>query len=257
MQLGFIGTGAITSAMVTGLCAPNGAGHQIRLSPRNATVAADLARRYPGVAVAYSNQDVLDGCEVVVLAVRPPMARGVLAELRFRPEHRVISVMAGLARRQIAGLVAPAAQVTRAVPLPAAAERRSPTAIFPPDPVVAALFAPLGSTAEVETEDEFEALSAATATLAAHFTFSDSVAGWLTRQGVPQAKARDYVSRMILGLAAAAVDAPERSFRELADECATPGGMNEQVLRHLMENDVFERVAEGLDGILRRVRAAP
>ena len=58
-------------------------------------------------------------------------------------------------------------------------------------------------------------------------------------------------------MAAAAVDAPERSFRELADECATPGGMNEQVLRHLMENGVFERVAEGLDGILPRVRAAP
>ncbi len=255
MQLGFIGTGAITSAMVSGLCAAD-AGQRIWLSPRNAGVAAKLAARYPGAAVAGSNQDVLDACETVVLAVRPPLARGVLAALRFRPEHRVVSVMAGLARRQLAELVAPAGQVTRAVPLPAAAERRSTTAIFPPDPVVAALFASLGSTVEVETEDEFEALAAATATLAAHFTFSDSIAAWLTRQGVPAAKARDYVAKVILGLAAAAVDAPDRSFRELAGECATPGGMNEQVLRHLTENGVFERVSEGLDGILRRVRAA-
>ena len=256
MQLGFIGTGAITSAMITGLCAADATNHRIRLSPRNATVAADLARRYPDVAVAGSNQDVLDDSEIVVLAVRPPMARDVLTGLRFRPGHCVISVIAGLALRHVAELVTPAARVTRAVPLPTAAERRSPTAIFPPDPVVAALFAPLGSTVEVGTEDEFEALAAATATLAAHFAWSESIAIWLTRQGVPQAKARDYVSRMIWGLAAAAVDAPERDFHELADECATRGGMNEQVLRYLMKSGVFERVAEGLDGILRRVRTA-
>lgn len=252
MHLGFIGTGSITSAVVTGLCAADPAAHRILLSPRNAKVAADLASRAPNVTVAGSNQDVLDASETIVLAVRPPMARGVLADLRFRPDHRVISVMAGLSRQQIAEWVAPAAHVVRAVPLPAAAKRRSPTMIFPPDAAVAALFAPLGSPVEVESEHEFEALSATTAALAAHFAFSDTLAAWLTRQGVPQAKARDYVSHMILALAADAVDAPGHDFHELANECATPGGMNEQVLRQLTEGGVFARLSEALDAILRR-----
>ena len=99
MKLGFVGTGEITSAMVTGLSSCGAAPHSIRLSPRNPAVAADLAHRFPGVSVASSNQKVLDDCETVVIAVRPQVVRNVLSELRFRPEHHVISVVAALPYR--------------------------------------------------------------------------------------------------------------------------------------------------------------
>jgi pyrroline-5-carboxylate reductase len=255
MRLGFIGCGAITGAVVAGLRAA-GLAHPILLSPRNAARAAALAARFPDVAVAGTNQAVLDGADVVVLAVRPPVAPEAVSPLCFRPDHRVISLMAGISRAGLAVLVAPAGHIVRAVPMPSAAALRSATAVFPPDPEAAGLFGPLGGAVEVETEDEFEALAAATATEAAHFAVSDAIAGWLVGQGVPEAKARDYVARMVWGLAAAAVEAPDESFSALATECATPGGMNEQVLRHLRASGVFERVGEGLDGILRRVRGA-
>ena len=45
MKLGFIGTGAITFAIVTGLRSTSSGPASILLSPRNGEVAADLASR--------------------------------------------------------------------------------------------------------------------------------------------------------------------------------------------------------------------
>lgn len=256
MQLGFVGTGEITSAIVTGLSSHEGGLHSMRLSPRNPAMAAGLARRFPGVSVASSNQDVVDCCETLVIAVRPQIARSVLSGLRFRPDHRVISVVSTLSLQSVAELVVPASRVTRAVPLPSTATRLGPTGMYPPDRVVEDLFAPLGTVFAVETEREFDALCAATATIAAYFAFTDEVASWLTRNNVPEAKARDYVARLFLGLTSMAVEAPERSFQSLANSHATAGGINEQFLRHLVEQGALKNVSGGLDAVLRRITSA-
>ncbi len=253
MKFGFVGTGAITSAMVTGLRSGVAGQCSIRLSPRSAGIAAELASRYSDVTIASSNQDVLDGSETVVLAIRPQVAQEVISELKFRADHCVISVVAGFSLRRVSGLVSPATKVTRAVPLPSVADRRGPTAIYPPDATVAALFSTLGKAFEVEGEAEFDALSTATATLASYFAFANSIASWLAGQGVPADKARDYVGRMFSGLACTAVNAPERSFEALATDHATRGGLNEQVLAHLVSRRVFETVSDGLDAVMQRV----
>ena len=143
MRLGFVGTGAITSAMVTGLSSGVAEPPAIRLSPRDPGIAADLANRFPRVSIASSNQDVLDHSAIVVLAIRPQIAPHVISELRFRPEHRVISVVSGLSLRLVSDLTTPAAKITRVVPLPSVANKRGPTAIYPPDGMVADLFAKL------------------------------------------------------------------------------------------------------------------
>jgi pyrroline-5-carboxylate reductase len=109
MRLGFLGTGAITSAMVTGLSATKGE-YAMLLSPRNAVVAADLARRFPSVAMASSNQVVVDACETVVIAVRSQIVEGVLKELRFSADRDVVGVVSGFPVARLAGLVAPALQ---------------------------------------------------------------------------------------------------------------------------------------------------
>ena len=256
MKLGFVGTGAITRAMVTGLRSSGVELPSIHLSPRNPVVAADLANRFPHVSVASSNQGVLDGCETVVLAVRPQIARNVLSELRFRPDHHVISIVSALSLVKLSALVAPAGRVTRAVPLPSAAKRRSPTAIYPRDRGAVDLFASLGTAFEVDNEEEFDALCTATAAIASYFAFADSIASWLARRQIPQGKASDYVARIFSGLADTAVEMPEGSFQSLAADHATPGGINEQVLTHLVERGTFEAVSEALDAVMVRLRGA-
>src|SRR5258708_11488148 len=145
MQLGFIGTGEITSSIVTGLSSSGVAAHAIWLSPRNSAIANALADRFRGISVASRNQEVLDHSDTIVIAVRPSATRDVLSELRFRPDHQVISLVSALSLRGLSELVAPALRIARAVPLPSTAKRLSPTAIYPPDPVAFELFAAVGT----------------------------------------------------------------------------------------------------------------
>src|SRR5262249_14739752 len=151
MKLGFVGCGTIAAAMVTGL---RGAGRSdaILLSPRNAEIAAALAEKFPGVRIAKDNQVVLDASDLVVLAVRPPILEGVLSGLRSRPDHQVLSLVATVTLDYLKSKTAPAAKVVRAVPLPSVAQRRGPTAIFPPDADIAALFDALGTAIPLKEE---------------------------------------------------------------------------------------------------------
>jgi pyrroline-5-carboxylate reductase len=253
MKIGFLGAGAITSAMVTGLKAGGRLDSSILLSPRNANVAAALADRFVGVAVAGSNQQVLDDSETVVIAVRPQVAAEVLGALRFRADHNVISLVSGLNVEKLSKLIAPATRVARAVPLPSAANGLSPTAIYPADLTAETIFSQLGAAFAVDSELKFDVLCCATATMATYFGFASGIADWLTNHGIPPEESRDYVGRLFAGMSYTTTQKPGHSFDSLAADHATKGGTNEQVLRHLRDNNVFRHLDEAMDGILRRV----
>lgn len=256
MNLGFVGTGAITSAIVTGLNASDAGRDGILVSPRNAEVAAALAARFPNVAVAASNQAVLDGSDVVMLAIRPQVTVEVLSNLEFRPNHQVISLIAITPLERVSTLVAPASKVVRAIPLPMVASRCGPTVIYPPDPMAAEIFNRLGTAVAVESGDQFSAFSTATATIASHFAFASEITEWLARHDVPRDAAYGYVATVFQGLANMAVSQPQQSFTMLSGEFATGGGTNEQVLAHLKNTGALAAVSDALDAVLQRMRAA-
>jgi pyrroline-5-carboxylate reductase len=252
VALGFVGTGTINAAMVTGLCTDPAQPYSIRVSPRNAAVAARLAARFDRVRVGASNQEVIDASDVVFLAVRPQIAADILAPLRFGPDKRIISLIATFSRQKVATLVGSVQSVTCAVPQPTVAARLSPTAIFPPDAFAAGLFDRLGTAFPATSESEFRALFATTAAMASFFSLLAALARWLTSHGVDAAIARDYVAKMFHGLA----DVPQRStldFGELAAEFKTKGGLNEQLADELAAKGVFGAFPAGLDAILARL----
>ena len=250
--LGFIGTGTITAAIVSGLRAGPEATEPICLSPRNAEVAARLATLHRGVSIAGSNQAVVDASDIVFLAIRPQIASQVLEGLRFRADQRIVSLVATFSRSRVASLVAPATTVTCAVPQPTAAQRLSPTAMFPPDPVVATLFGRVGVAFQADTEKEFRALFATTAAMASFFAFLDTLGSWLTDHQVPAATARGYVAQMFRGLSQVPLHT-SNTFAELSAEFKTRGGLNEQFARDLADHEVFRNCSAALDAILARI----
>jgi pyrroline-5-carboxylate reductase len=253
VKLGFVGTGTITAAIVRGL--GEDFSGTIHLSPRNAEISGALAQAFAHVTVAPSNQAVLDASDIVVLAVRPQVAGEVLGALKFRVGQQVISLIATASLEMLKALVAPASPVTKAVPLPSVELGRGPTAIYPPDAVTASIFASLGKAIEVDSAETFDALTAATATMASYFAFADAIAAWLVGKGLPPGDARQFVAAIFDGLSLTATHAPQTDFLTLADEHATKGGLNEQLRRRLETGGAFTSVADGLDEILARIRA--
>lgn len=181
---GILGVGAIATAIVRGPCEGVAEAPSVVLSPRNAERAAGLAAGLRSVRVASGNQAVVDASDVVIICLLPVDAADALAELDFRADQAVVSAVAGLPVVQLAELVAPATDVARSIPLPAVATRDSITPVHPATSAAIELFGRLGGSLVVDDETAHESVAAASATVAAHFHYLDTIADWLAGRGI-------------------------------------------------------------------------
>ncbi len=247
---GFIGTGEITAAIVRGLNRADPP--PVFLSPRNHRIGRELAEEFGTVRVCASNQEVLDNAEVIVLAVRPPITREVLAELTFRPGHVVISAIAGIPLDDLRAWVAPAGRTVRSIPLPQAAEGESLTALYPYESAAAELYGRVGGIVVPETEEALTAISAASATFAAHLDYLSTIADWLTGHGLSDEAAHSYLAH-VFGQLGRSLLRHEDALRTMTEKHTTPGGTNEQLKAELRENGVPDTVRAALDSVLARL----
>lgn len=250
---GFVGAGAITSAMVEGLHVDVTDPPEIFLSPRSRSVGQQLSSRFPSVQVCNSNQDVLDNATSIVVAVRPQTARAVLADLSFRPAHVVISVVAGLRLDRLQYWAAPAAHFVRAIPLPSAAHAQSLTAMYPDNAAARELFRRLGGYLVSNEESTLDALSAATATFAAYLDYLTTIADWLTDHGVDHGAATTYTTHIFGQLTQSLLQHTD-SLATLTEKHMTPGGINQQFLTDLRRGGAPDLVRGALDRVMARLQ---
>lgn len=251
-RIGVIGVGNIAAAMLTGLATGAQPPRSVLLSPRSAETSAALAVRFPQMRVAADNQAVLDGSDVVILAVRPQVAQEVLGPLRFRADHRIISLIAIHPQARIAPLVAPATRITRALPLPPMARRIGPIAISPPDPELEAWLSTAGTVVAVADDHHFEAVWSTSALIASFYEMVSRAADWGVAQGLTRDAAERYAKSVFHAVAQPLAD-PGAKPAELAALAQTKGGLNEQILRQLTEAGAFDEVGRALDAVLARL----
>jgi pyrroline-5-carboxylate reductase len=252
---GVLGVGEIGAAIVTGLCQDVDDAPRILLSPRNADRAAALASRFPSVSVAADNQALASRCSALVLSIRPKDARRILGGLAFRPDQAIISVMAGVPGGELASLVAPARDVARAIPLPPVGRRAGITPVHPGTAAARALFDRLGGASGVEDAGAFEAMSAATGTIAAHLRYLATISGWLCDQGVAREQAARYVSSVFANVAED-LGGSGGDLDGLARAHATPGGLNERFSALLEAAGVFDTVSQSLQAMYDALQAS-
>ena len=252
-RLGIIGVGAIAQAIVTGLCGGTDDPPSILLSPRGRARSGSLAARHPSVRVAPDNQAVVAQSETVLVCLRPQEVRAALRELDFRQDQAVVSVVAGVSVADLSSWVAPAEMQGRAVPLPAVALRRGLTAVQPARSQAHEIFARLGDVIVAGDESALDALSATTATIAAHLAYVGEISRWLAAHGVGDADATRYVASLFTEVAST-LDRGPVDFPALTEDHATPGGINEQFLTSFRDAGFFDLVDRSLDEVLRRLR---
>jgi len=255
-KIGFIGTGAITDAMVRGLLARPAAVAHVMVSMRSADISAALAADFPQVLVSGDNQAIVDGCDTIVLAIRPQIAEEVIRPLRFRDGQAVISVVAATSRPSLLDWIGADVRLSQAIPLPFVARRKGVTAVYPPTPDTAALFDVLGNAVECETKAEYDLLAAASALMATYFGVMHRTTEWLAENGLPEEKGRAYLAPLFAGLAEAATRSPgDVDFLETSREFATKGGLNEQVFQDFDSKGGTDALRQALDRVLARIRA--
>jgi pyrroline-5-carboxylate reductase len=254
-KIGFIGTGAITDAMVRGLLSDPAAVPHVVVSQRSAEISAKLAVDFPQVSVSIDNQAIVDACDTVVLAIRPQIAEEVVRPLKFRDGQAVVSVVAATSRSALLSWIGGDVKLSQAIPLPFVARRKGVTAIYPPDAGTAALFNVLGNAVECETKEEYDLLAAASALMATYFGIMHRTTEWLAQNGLPEEKGRAYLAPLFAGLSDTALLAgKDIAFIEMSHEFATKGGLNEQVFRDFEANGGSRATLGALDRVLARIR---
>ncbi|MGK5640283.1 NAD(P)-binding domain-containing protein [Streptomyces sp. URMC 126] len=248
-RIGIIGVGEIARAIVDGLCDGIEEPPEIYLSPRGARTAADLSQRYPNVRVCNDNQDVVNHCALVILAVRPQDRDEALAGLQVGGDQVVVSVMTGVAISELRRTLGAGAPVVRAIPLPAARERQSVTVTCPSHPAVDDLFGRLGGTLPVADEATLNAYQALTATLTTHYWYLATLTAWAARHGIPAEDADRYVRGLFQGVGRALSD-ETRSLQQLAADHETPKGANERIRTTWFDTTNSDALQKALDALL-------
>ena len=127
MKLGFIGTGKITSSVVTGICRSNISFKKIILSPRNRNVAKRLKRQFKKVSIAKHNQEVVNSCNWIFLAITPTVGQKVIKNLKFKSGQTIVSFISTMTLPQLKKAIKIKATIVRAIPLPPISKKRPGT----------------------------------------------------------------------------------------------------------------------------------
>ena len=101
MKLGFIGTGNITVAVVTGICRSKISYKKILVSSRNKSKALKLSKKFKKVSIAKTNQEIVDNCNWVFLAVTPKVGTKIIPKLKFRSNQKIISFISTIKLAQL------------------------------------------------------------------------------------------------------------------------------------------------------------
>ena len=89
MRLGLIGTGKITSSVITGVCTSKISFQKILISRRNKNIAQKLKKKFRKVYIAKTNQEIVDKCNWIFLAVTPEVGEKILSKLNFKSNQKI------------------------------------------------------------------------------------------------------------------------------------------------------------------------
>jgi len=266
MKLGFIGAGKMGSALLSGMFRAG------RFRPEEALVhdpvpaAVDALRTaWPGIAVAASNREIFDRCEIVFLCVKPGDVRQTLEEAAPAGEDRLlISIAAGISLDQLETWSGNRHRVVRVMPnspaligqgasafaLGRQATRGTETADAA---VVEALFRCVGEAVEIR-EEQLDAVTGLSGSGPAYvFLVIEALADGGVLEGLPRPLALKLAAQTVLGAAGMVLQTGEHPA-VLREQVTSPGGTTIAALATLERGAVRSAFLEAVRAAAARSR---
>ncbi|MDP5219220.1 NAD(P)-binding domain-containing protein [Ruegeria sp. 2205SS24-7] len=247
-RIGFIGTGHIAAPMVRFLAAK---GHDIAVTERNKRISADLKADLD-VTVG-SPQTVIDTTDIVFLCLRPQMAPNILELLTFRPDQKIVSVMAAISTDQLCSLCAPASDFVRTIPLGFIQQGGCPLAAFGDDALLADLFEPENPVVRVADEAALNAHFAVCAMIPGILDLMATGSDWLTQKTGDADAAEFYTTQLLSGFLATMPADREGRLAEERDALATEGTLSLQMTQALKAGKAHAALLAALTKICKRL----
>ena len=252
MNIGFIGTGKITTSVIQGLFRSNIKLKQILISERNKKNSLALSKKFKKVKVVKDNQEIIQRSSWVFIAVVPTVAKKILKELKSK--QTVVSFVSTLNMTYLKKTLRPATSIIKAAPLPTIASKLGPIILFPKNKKVTTFFNHLGMAIVANNEKENNHLWTMTSTMATYFEYCHTLENWLVKRKVSSAKAKDLVALMF-GLSHSMLLSKSKT-KELVTDYQTKKGINEELLKRLKQEKIFSSIDRNLTKIFDRIKKA-
>ena len=253
MKLGFIGTGKITSSVVTGICRSKISFKKIILSPRNRNTARTLKKKFRKVFIAKNNQEIVNSCSWIFLAVTPTVGQKIIKNLKFKSSQTIVSFISTMTLPQLKKAIRVKATIVRAIPLPPISLRKGPVPMFPPNKKVKNFFNNLGTAVEISNEKLSKNFWSTSGMMAPFYELLSTMSNWLVKRGVKRDKAQKYVTSLFVALSQDAVVNSNKDLKHLVKESQTPRGLNEQGVKELRKAGFYRATEKTLNSILKRL----
>lgn len=262
MKIGFIGAGNMAQAMIAGLLKAKAvAGTDILVHGGQPAHYEPYAKQV-GVVAMSSNQAVAAAADLVVLAVKPQLAKDVLDEIRvsLTPSHQpvLVSLMTGVSLLQIEGflgtkdypLVRTMPNVNVAINAGMTAYAANPAAAAQL-PAVLALLEALGETIQLPEADFSTFVALAGSSPAFVYLFIDALARAGVKYGLNKQAATKIAAQAVLG-SGAMVLASDASPFDLIDKVSSPGGTTVAGVLAMEEAGLMTAVVKGVDATIAK-----
>jgi pyrroline-5-carboxylate reductase len=257
---GFIGSGKMATALVQGMLraglAPPGA---IRASDPHEPARHALGEA-AGVATTASNLDVVLGCDVLVLAVKPQNLTAVLTELQpaMTPAHLVISIAAGVPLATIGSFLGPDCRLVRVMPnapaligAGASAYCLGPNATSDDEQVVRTFLESVGLAVRVG-EPLLDAVTGLSGSGPAFvYVMIEALSDGGVRMGLPRDVATLLAAQTVLGAARSVLETGLHPG-VLRDQVASPGGTTIAGLHALERGGLRAALIDAVEAAARR-----
>ena len=253
MRLGFIGTGKIASSVITGVCNSKISFNKILISPRNRSIAQKLKRKFKKVSIAKNNQEIVNSCNWVFLAVTPKVGKKIIPSLKFRSNQKVISFIATINLAQLKKAIGKKVKIIRAIPLPPISLKKGPVPICPPDKQIKSFFNKLGTTIEIKNEKSSKNFWATSGMMAPFYELLKVLSDWLVKRGIKRNEAQKYITSLFVALSEDSVMNSKKDLKYLVNDSQTSKGLNEQAVKQLRKAGFYRSLEKSLNSILKRL----
>ena len=253
MKLGFIGTGKITSAVISGICTSKISFQKILVSSRNKNIAKKLKKRFKRIIIVKNNQEIIDKCNWIFLAVTPQVGKKIIPQLKFKSNQKIISFISTINLSQLKKFIKKKVKIVRAIPLPPISIGKGPVPICPPDKQVKSFFDKIGTTIEISSEKSSNNFWSMSGMMAPFYEMLRIQSDWLVKRGIEREQAQKYITSLFVALSEDAAINSKKHLKYLVAESQTTGGLNEQGVKELRKSGYYKSLEKTLNSILKRL----
>ena len=259
----FLGGGNMAASLIGGLIADGLPADRMTVSDPSAERREWLSARF-GVAVHEDNRQAVAGADVVVLAVKPQVMRGLLAEVRDRiceSNPLVVSIAAGLRTEALLRWLGCRPPLVRCMPNTPALVQSGVTALYAGEDVDEArrslaesILRAVGITLWVEDEALLDAVTALSGSGPAYcFLLMEAMQAAGEVLGLAPEQARLLTLQTVFGAAKMALES-EEGPEVLRARVTSPGGTTERALAVFEEGGFRTLVQRAIEAAAERSR---